>query len=91
MSCEARADSFGFAITIRAGYNPFAFAGFFGRVEMAYGQTDSGLLSRLANAISSNHPITPDRIEHLRQMLITYLQGKFIQPGNEIEVPAARP
>lgn len=88
-SCEARADSFGFAITLRAGYNPFAFAGMFGRLEMYSGDTETGFLSRLANVISGNHPITPDRIEHLRQMLTDQIQGKFIQPGNRIEVPLA--
>lgn len=90
-SCEQRADSIGFAIMIRAGYNPFAFAGFFGRVEMYSGQTDTGFLSRLANIIASDHPITPDRIEHLHQMLVAQLQGTFIQPDNRIAVPAAQP
>lgn len=90
-SCESRADSFGLAIAIRAGYNPLAFAGAFGRLEMISGQTDTGLMARLANAISSNHPITPDRIEHLHEMLVAALQGRFIQQSNEIAVPPARP
>lgn len=90
-SCEARADSIGLAILIRAGYNPFAFAGFFGRFEMYSGDISTSLLSRLVGVISSNHPITPDRIQHLRQMLIDNQQGKFILPGNRIVVPPAVP
>jgi hypothetical protein len=90
-SCEARADTYGFAIFVRAGYNPFAFAGLFGRLEMDYGDTNTGILSRLANAIASNHPMTPDRIDHLRQMLVAELQGKSGQQGQGIPLPPAVP
>lgn len=90
-SCEARADSIGLAIIIRAGYNPYSFAGFFGRLEMFSGDTSSGILARLVNVITSNHPITPDRIQRLHQMLIDNQQGKFILPGNRIVVPPAQP
>jgi len=90
-SCEARADSIGLAIIIRAGYNPFSFAGFFGRYEMFAGDTSSGILTRLVNIIASDHPITADRIQHLHQMLIEHQRGKFILPDNRIVVPPAQP
>jgi predicted Zn-dependent protease len=68
-ACENRADEIGFAIFTAAGYNPFDAAGGFGRLEMYMGDTSTGVLGRLA-AMGSNHPITPDRIRHLRALLI---------------------
>lgn len=71
--CEARADEIGFYIFITAGYNPYDAAGAFGRLEMYMGDTKTGVLARL-NALGSDHPMTPDRISHMRALLINYAQ-----------------
>jgi predicted Zn-dependent protease len=73
--CEARADEIGFAIFTKAGYNPFDAAGSFGRLEMYLGDTQTGVLARL-NAISSDHPMTPDRINHMRELLIRAMASR---------------
>jgi predicted Zn-dependent protease len=65
--CETRADEIGFRVFTAAGYNPFDAAGGFGRLEMYLG--DSGFLGRLA-ALGSDHPMTADRIHHMRALLL---------------------
>lgn len=72
-TCENRADAIGFVIFTAAGYNPYDAAGAFGRLEMLYGDTSTGILGRLA-AMSSDHPITPDRIRHMHALLLQTLQ-----------------
>jgi predicted Zn-dependent protease len=72
-SCEARADAIGFHIFTASGYNPFDAAGAFGRLEMYMGDNSTGVFARLA-AMGSNHPMTPDRIKHMRFRLINYGQ-----------------
>jgi len=67
-TCEARADEIGFRIFTAAGYNPFDAAGAFGRMEMYLGDTSTGVFGRLA-ALGNDHPITPDRIRHMRVLL----------------------
>ena len=71
--CEARADEIGFFIFTHSGYNPYDAAGAFGRLEMYLGETSTGLFARL-NAMGSDHPMTPDRIENMRTLLIRYAQ-----------------
>ena len=71
--CEARADGIGFYIFTASGYNPYDAAGAFGRLEMYMGDTKTGVLARLS-ALGSDHPMTPDRIEHMRALLINYAQ-----------------
>jgi len=66
--CEARADEIGLNVLTRAGYNPYDAAGAFGRLEMYLGDTSTGLLARLA-AMNGDHPMTPDRIRHMRTLL----------------------
>jgi predicted Zn-dependent protease len=67
-TCGAKADEIGFRIFVLAGFNPFDAAGAFGRLEMYLGDTSTGVLARLA-AIGNDHPITPDRIRHMRLLL----------------------
>jgi Zn-dependent protease with chaperone function len=74
-ACESRADGIGFQIFTAARYNPFDAAAGFGRLEMLMGDTSTGVLGRLA-AMGSDHPITPDRIRHMRAMLIQELQAR---------------
>lgn len=69
--CEERADEIGFYLFTLSGYNPFDAAGAFGRLEMYMGDTRTGVLARLS-ALSSDHPMTPDRISHMRTLLIAY-------------------
>jgi predicted Zn-dependent protease len=71
-SCESRADDIGFAIFTRAVYNPYDAAGAFGRLEMYLGDTSTGVKSHFLNAMLSNHPMTPDRINHMRGLLMNY-------------------
>jgi predicted Zn-dependent protease len=73
--CEERADAIGFLIFTRAGYNPFDAAGSFGRLEMLSGDTGTGLVSYLG-ALSSGHPMTPDRIKHMRALLVQQIKGR---------------
>jgi Zn-dependent protease with chaperone function len=68
-NCEARADAIGFTLFEAAGYNPFDAAGALGRLEMYLGDTSTGLVSRVT-AFGSDHPITPDRIQHMRLLLL---------------------
>lgn len=72
-ACENRADEIGFDIFTAAGYNPFDAAGGFGRLEMLLGDTSTGLLGRLA-FLGSDHPMTPDRIRHMRSLLLQRIQ-----------------
>lgn len=67
--CEERADEIGFLIFTAAGYNPFDAAGSFGRLEMYTGDTDTGILGHLQN-LASDHPMTPERIAHMRALLL---------------------
>jgi predicted Zn-dependent protease len=67
-TCETRADAIGFALFTTAGYNPFDAAGAFGRLEMYQGDTSTGAIARLV-ALGKTHPMTPDRIAHMRALL----------------------
>jgi predicted Zn-dependent protease len=69
--CEARADEIGFYVFATSGYNPYDAAGAFGRLEMYLGDTNAGILARL-NTTGNDHPMTPDRIKHMRTLLISY-------------------
>jgi predicted Zn-dependent protease len=66
--CEERADEIGFLIFTQAQYNPFDAAGAFGRLEMYSGDT-GGVLNQV-RALSSGHPMTADRISHMRELLL---------------------
>lgn len=79
-SCESRADAFALNAFIAQGKNPFAVAGAFGRLQMYLGDTSTGLFARLKNAISGDHPITPDRIRDLRRMLLESFRTHQLQP-----------
>jgi predicted Zn-dependent protease len=71
--CEKRADEIGFNLFVQAGYSPYAAGGAFGRLEMFSGEVGTGFFDRMA-AIGNNHPITPDRIKDMHQMLASYCQ-----------------
>jgi predicted Zn-dependent protease len=67
--CESRADTIGFRILRAAGYSPYDAAGALGRLEMYFGDTNTGVLARLS-AMASDHPMTPDRLKHMRALLL---------------------
>jgi len=71
-SCEARADAYAFAALVGLHREPYAMAGMFGRLEMFYGDVSTSILARLSNVLGGNHPITPDRIKSMRNLLIQY-------------------
>src|SRR5260370_11712429 len=71
--CEARADEIGFRIFTASGQNPFGAAGAFARLEMYMGDTSTGVLA-LLNALGRVHPMTPDRIQNMRPLRISYEQ-----------------
>lgn len=72
-TCESRADTIGFAMFTAAGYSPFDAAGAFGRLEMYLGDYSTGILARVI-ALGKSHPMTPDRIAHMRALLTQSLQ-----------------
>lgn len=80
-ACESRADTIGFHLLLAAGYSPLDAAGFFGREEMLYGDTRTGIISRFMGLLS-DHPITPERMQHLHQLLIEALQSRIIGPAS---------
>jgi len=84
-SCEARADAYAFAFLTAKNRNPYAVAGMFGRLEMFYGDVSTGILARLTNVLGGNHPITPDRIKNMRNLLVQY------QKTHQSSLPPAVP
>jgi Zn-dependent protease with chaperone function len=67
--CEMRADEEGYKLIRQAGYSGYAAAGAFGRIEMYYGDTATGMVGWLRQ-MALNHPITPKRIENMRRLLM---------------------
>jgi Zn-dependent protease with chaperone function len=75
-ACENRADQIGFTILTNATqpFSPAAMARAFGRIEaIQQGGTNGGFFARLRNW-NGTHPITPDRIAHVRQMIVEWAQ-----------------
>lgn len=79
-ACENRADTIGFNLLIASGYSPLDAAGAFGREEMLTGDTSTGILA-MFRGLLSDHPITPERIQHLHQLLIEAVQLGHVQSG----------
>ncbi len=79
VQCEIRADEIGYTLLRRAGYSPYAAAGAFGRLEMYSGDTHTGIVGWLRQ-MTSDHPITPRRIENMREMLLREIQASPTVP-----------
>jgi hypothetical protein len=77
--CESRADAFALNAFIAQGKNPYAVAGAFGRLSMYLGDTSTGIFARILN-FASDHPLTPDRIRNLREMLLEAQRTHQLQP-----------
>ena len=71
---EAEADEIGLIYMARAGYNPTAALDFWGRFAQATASSDSGPW------FLRTHPVTTDRIEHLRT-LMPRAQAEFQRVG----------
>lgn len=72
-TCESRADAVGFDLMIKSGFNAYDAGAAFGKLEMYSGDIDTGPSARL-QALSKDHPMTPDRVQHMRAMLKQYNQ-----------------
>lgn len=69
-ACEARADELGVNLMTRAGYDPNDAAAALQRLSNLNGESTAGppLFARLA-ALDEDHPITPDRVHHIRKLI----------------------
>lgn len=71
-ACEMRADELAFSMITHAGYNPASAAGALGRLQMFQGVHKDGDQAAALNeyaATAASHPVTPERITHLRKLL----------------------
>lgn len=66
--CENRADELGLNLMTLAGYNPEDAATALGRLSAYEGENGAGVFARLA-ALGNEHPITADRIRHIRKLI----------------------
>lgn len=71
-TCESRADELGLRLMTQAGYDPEDAAAAFERLSIYLGDTSTGPLARLA-ALGKDHPITPDRVRHMRKLIAQQL------------------
>ncbi len=69
-ACEARADELGVNLMTRAGYDPNDAAVALERLSNMPGMSTAGplLIARLED-LGEDHPITPDRIHHIRKVI----------------------
>lgn len=70
-TCESRADAVGFDLLVKSGFNPFDASAAFGKLEMYTGDIRTDQNAQM-QALGRDHPMTPDRIEHMRNMLHQY-------------------
>lgn len=72
--CEVRADNLGFQYLIAAGFDPYASAAFFGRLQMYQGTPSA------RSQWVMTHPLSEARIQSLRQLLLKLMQDKSGTP-----------
>lgn len=72
--CEVRADNLGFQYLIAAGFDPYASAAFFGRLQMYQGTPSA------RSQWVMTHPLSESRIQSLRQLLLKLMQDKSGTP-----------
>jgi predicted Zn-dependent protease len=70
-TCESRADAVGFDLLVKSGFSPYEAAAAFGKLEMYSGDTKTDMGAKLV-ALGRDHPMTPDRIQHMRELLTQY-------------------
>lgn len=81
-ACEARADELGFNRMTCAGYDPNDAVASLQRLSNVpgYSPTAPLIIARLA-ALGDDHPITPDRIHHLRKLIARAASGRAHSPS----------
>jgi Zn-dependent protease with chaperone function len=80
--CESRADAVGFDLLVKSGFSAYDAGAAFGKLEMYSGDIKTGLGAQLA-ALGRDHPMTPDRVQHMHDMLTQYnavLNGPLTKP-----------
>jgi predicted Zn-dependent protease len=70
-TCESRADAVGFDLLVKSGFSPYEAGAAFGKLEMYSGDIKTGVQAQL-QALGRDHPMTPDRVQHMRDMLTQY-------------------
>jgi len=81
-TCESRADAVGFDLLMKSGFSPYDTGAAFGKLEMYSGDIKTGVQAQL-QALGRDHPMTPDRVQHMRDMLTQYnvvLKGPLSKP-----------
>lgn len=68
-ACEARADEVGFDLMTSAGYDPNDAAAALQRLSAPGFPTKAPLLVARLASFGDDHPITPDRIHHIRKLI----------------------
>ncbi|MGC1606403.1 MAG: M48 family metallopeptidase [Candidatus Acidiferrum sp.] len=70
-ACETRADTVGFDLLVKSGFSPYDAGAAFGKIEMYLGDTNTDLRAKLM-ALGKSHPMTPERIRHMRDLQTQY-------------------
>jgi predicted Zn-dependent protease len=70
-TCESRADAVGFDLLVKSGFSPYDAGAAFGKLEMYSGDIKTDLRAQL-QALGRDHPMTPDRVQHMRDLLRQY-------------------
>src|SRR6266853_1583419 len=70
-TCESRADAVGFDLLVKSGFSPYDAGAAFGKLEVYSGDIKTGVQAQL-QALGRDHPMTPDRVQHMRNMLTQY-------------------
>jgi len=61
----------GFDLLVKSGFSPYDAGAAFGKLEMYSGDIKTGVQAQL-QALGRDHPMTPDRVQHMRDMLTQY-------------------
>ena len=69
--CESRADAVAFDLLVKSGFSAFDAGAAFGKLEMYSGDIRTDRQAQM-QALARNHPMTPERIQHMRNMLKQY-------------------
>ena len=70
-ACESRADAVGFDLLVKSGFNAFEAGAAFGKLEMYSGDIKTDVEAQL-QVLGKDHPMTPDRVQHMRDILTQY-------------------
>lgn len=68
---ETRADAVAFDLLVKSGFSAYDTGAAFGKLEMYRGGIRTDRQAQV-QALTRDHPMTPDRIQHMRNMVIQY-------------------